>query len=123
MICSMKTVIFSSMRHSRTILRTALVVLAFVASVAHGAELAQVKGEGLVGERADGYLGLVQADAPAAVTELVDDVNRKRRTEYQRIAETNDLTLQEVQALAGKKAIERTAAGNWVMTNGGWRKK
>jgi uncharacterized protein YdbL (DUF1318 family) len=91
--------------------------------MAHGAELAQVKGEGLVGERADGYLGLVQSDAPASVVDLVDEINRKRRAEYQRIAESNDLTLQEVQALAGKKAVERTAAGNWVMTNGGWRQK
>ena len=54
---------------------------------------------------------------------LVKDVNDKRRAEYQRIARSNELTLEEVEALAGRKAIERTAAGGWIRTNGGWRQK
>ena len=93
------------------------------ASFAFSAELDQAKSAGLVGERADGYLGLVNEDAPADVVNLVQDVNDKRRAEYRRIASGNDLTLEQVQALAGKKAIERTASGGWILTNGGWQRK
>jgi len=105
-------------------LRTLLPILALSwAGLAFGAELDQAKSDGLVGERADGYLGLVDENAPGDVVNLVKEVNDKRRAEYQRIAGSNDLTLEQVQALAGKKAIERTAMGGWILTNGGWRQK
>jgi uncharacterized protein YdbL (DUF1318 family) len=29
----------------------------------------------------------------------------------------------QVEALAGKKAIERTQPGGWILLNGGWQKK
>ena len=111
------------MKMLKKLLQTGLFALLLSAAAAHGADLAQAKAAGMVGERADGYLGLVQENAPADVVALVKDVNSKRRDEYRRIAESNDLSLEEVQALAGKKAIDRTAAGHWVLTNGGWRKK
>jgi uncharacterized protein YdbL (DUF1318 family) len=93
------------------------------AGLAFGAELDQAKSAGLVGERADGYLGLVEEDASSDVVNLVKEINDKRRAEYRRIAGGNDLSLEQVQALAGKKAIERTAAGGWILTNGGWQRK
>jgi uncharacterized protein YdbL (DUF1318 family) len=98
-------------------------VLLLLAASAFAADLNQAKSQGLVGERADGYLGLVKASAPADVAQLVKTVNDKRRAEYERIANANDLTVEQVQALAGKKAIERTAPGGWVMENGGWQRK
>ncbi len=93
------------------------------AAAAAAADLQAAKQQGLIGERADGFLGVVVASAPADVVELVESVNAKRRAEYRRIASSNDLTLEQVQALAGKKAIERTRPGDWVMENGGWRQK
>lgn len=97
--------------------------VALLAATAFAADLDQAKSQGLVGERADGYLGLVKTPAPAEVTALVKTVNNKRRAEYERIAEANELTLEQVQALAGKKAIDRTAPGGWVLENGGWKRK
>lgn len=130
MISSAKTATFSKRRYESTMrttlrdLRSILLVLALSwTGLAFSAELGQAKSDGLVGERADGYLGLVQEDAPADVVNLVKEVNDKRRAEYQRIASSNDLSLEDVQALAGRKAIERTAAGGWILTNGGWRQK
>lgn len=99
------------------------IVALSLASFAFGADLDQAKSAGLVGERADGYLGLVKQDVPTDVVNLVKEVNDKRRAEYQRIARSNDLTLEQVQALAGKKAIERTPPGGWIRTNGGWHQK
>lgn len=90
---------------------------------AFAVDLDQAKREGLVGERADGDLGLVVDEVPADVVSLVVEVNERRRAEYQRIADANGLDLAQVQALAGKKAIERTRAGDWIMTSDGWRQK
>ena len=94
-----------------------------VSSAAFAADLDQAKRDGLVGERADGYIGLVDTSASADVRALVADVNEKRKAEYQRIAAGNNLEVAQVEALAGKKAIERTQTGGWILRNGGWQKK
>jgi hypothetical protein len=106
-------------------LRTLLagVALCLLAVAAFAADLDTAKADGLVGERADGYLGIVVASAPADVVALVDDVNGRRQAEYARIAKQNGIERSEVEALAGRKAIERTAPGGWIFTNGGWRQK
>jgi len=112
------------MNHLRYLLKGGLLALVVLTGAsAYGIELAQAKADGLIGERADGYIGLVKSDAAADVVELVKQINGKRRAEYRRIAEANDLSVEEVQALAGKKAIDRTGPGNWILTNGGWRQK
>jgi len=87
-------------------------------------ELDDAKSRGLVGEDATGYLAAV-ADKPSAdVAALIDDVNTKRRAEYQRIAQQNSLTIQQVERIAAKKAIDKTPEGQYVRVPGeGWRKK
>ena len=55
--------------------------------------------------------------------QLVKEVNAKRKAEYERIAEKNGLSLEQVEALAGKKTIEKTRTGDWIFINGGWQKK
>lgn len=99
---------------------TALVMFA---CAAFAADLEQAKRDGLVGERADGYLGLVVQSAPAEVVALVRNINSKRKAEYERIAAANNLTLAQVEALAGKKTIEKTRNGDWVLLNSGWERK
>ena len=84
--------------------------------------LTELKASGLIGERMDGYLGVVQTDAPKDVHAQVEEINTKRRAAYQRIATKNSLTLEDVAALAGKKTLQKTPTGQWVFT-GTWRKK
>lgn len=86
-------------------------------------DLQQVKSEGLIGEQLNGYLGVVSSDADADVRGLVVDVNAKRKAKYQSIAEKNSTSLETVELLAGKKAIEKTQAGNYIQTATGWKKK
>ena len=93
------------------------------AGAGHAADIEQAKRQGLVGERADGYVGLVDESAPAEIRRMVADINAKRRAEYQRIAAENALELAQVQALAGRKAIEKTQPGGWILVNGGWQRK
>ena len=107
----------------QTFVPALFLALALAAAPAFAAELDEAKADGLIGERADGYLGLVDTGAPADVVDLVAEINDKRKAEYERIAEANDLSLEQVQALAGKKAIDRTRAGHWILTNGGWEQK
>ena len=53
--------------------------------------------------------------APAAVKQLVDEVNAKRTAKYTEIAKQNGTSVSAVAALAGAKLIERTPPGEYVM--------
>lgn len=87
-------------------------------------ELQDAKAQGLLGEQPNGYLGLVKANAPAEVTALMNSINAKRRQEYQSIAQRNHTQLNVVEALAGKKAIERTPPGQYIrLPSGQWIRK
>lgn len=84
--------------------------------------LEEAKSQGLVGEKLNGYLGLVvpgHADAQA----VVKDVNQKRRQAYEEIARRNGTNITAVETLAGEKAVQNTRPGNFVEGPGGWVKK
>lgn len=105
----------------------ALLALALVA-VPSGLALADALGDakqaGSVGERPDGYLGVVAGGAGANVQALVDEINGKRRQEYSAIAQRRGTSVDAVAALAGKKWIEKTPPGQYVMTTSGkWVRK
>ena len=89
---------------------------------ANASPLTGLKNNGLIGERMDGYIGVVQSDASSAIHAQVTEVNNKRRAAYQRIADKNKLSLEEVAALAGRKTIQKTPPGQWIFT-GTWQKK
>lgn len=90
---------------------------------AHADALETAKQQGLVGERADGALGLVDESAPEDVVELVATVNAKREAEYARIAKANNLSIEQVRALAGKKTLEKTRSGHFILLNDEWQRK
>lgn len=76
---------------------------------------------GKVGEKADGYLGVV-AGGDAALQKLVDDINIKRRALYAQKAQSANATLEEYALTAGCVAIARTAPGEKYQTpDGKWQ--
>ena len=83
--------------------------------------LGQAKASGLLGERPDGYLGVVQSSGQAE--EIASQINQARRAEYHRLAQKNGISVSDVEAIAGKKAIEKTPPGQFIMLNGNWTKK
>jgi len=86
--------------------------------------LTQPKADGLIGEQADGYLGLVAQNVPADIKKLVAEVNAKRKAGYQKIAAKQGTSLSEVEKVGGNKAIEKTLRGNYIRgANGVWHKK
>jgi len=114
----------SIMGRTTSILRVLFgALLLTVATGAHAMDLNAAKRAGLVGETLEGYVALVTPSAPGDVVAMVDDVNARRRAEYQRIAQQNGIALADVEALAAKKAIEKTQPGGWVRIDGRWRQK
>ncbi len=101
---------------------TGLLLALLLALPALALDLQEAKSQGLVGETAAGYIAPVTGASPQ-VQALVDDINRQRRAEYERIARANNISVADVEALAGKKAIERTPAGQYVNVDGNWRRK
>jgi uncharacterized protein YdbL (DUF1318 family) len=86
--------------------------------------LDDAKQSGLVGEDASGYIAAVSNKPSRDVLALVADINGKRRTEYERIAAANGISVTDVEQLAGKKAIEKSPAGDYIRLPGeDWRKK
>ena len=82
------------------------------------------KADGLIGEQANGYLGLVRQDVPPDIKALVRDVNAKRKARYQSIAQKQSVPLAEVEKVGGTTAIDRTLRGNYIKDSSGrWRKK
>lgn len=94
----------------------------FVSVAVFAADVNTAKNQGLIGERADGYLGVVDPSAAGEVKALVREINGKRRAEYERIAKANSISRQEVESLGGKKTIAKTRAGGWIYRTK-WEKK
>lgn len=102
----------------------ALLIGILTVSVAAASPLTQPKADGLIGEQANGYIGLVRQDVPADTRRLVKDANAKRRAGYQKIAAKQGTSLKDVERVGGNAAIEKTLRGNYIRdANGAWRKK
>ena len=93
-------------------------------SAAAASDLSKPKADGLIGEQANGYIGLVTANVPADIKKLVNEVNAKRKAGYQKIAAKQGVSLSEVEKVGGNTAIEKTLKGNYIRDpSGAWRKK
>ncbi|MFN3509758.1 MAG: YdbL family protein [Tsuneonella troitsensis] len=76
---------------------------------------------GQVGEKMDGYLGIVGA-SNASLQRIVDDINIKRRAVYAEKARAANATLEEYALTAGCLAIARTAPGEkYQAPDGSWQ--
>jgi uncharacterized protein YdbL (DUF1318 family) len=85
-------------------------------------DLTQAKSQGLIGEQVNGYIGLIKESTEAKA--LLDDINTKRKEAYISLAKKNNLSLQDIEALAGKKLIKKAGSGEFVQSvSGSWVKK
>jgi uncharacterized protein YdbL (DUF1318 family) len=103
---------------------TLLISLLTVSVASAESPLTQPKADGLIGEQADGYIGLVSQNVPADIKKLVAEVNAQRKAGYQKIAAKQGTSLAEVEKVGGNTAIEKTLPGNYVRdADGVWHKK
>ena len=101
-----------------------LVALGLWSAPAAAASLDQAKAAGQVGERIDGYVGVVDAGAPGDVKALVEKINAERKAKYAEIAQKQGAPVAAVAQIAGKKLIERAPKGEYVMgADGQWQRK
>lgn len=82
---------------------------------------AAARSSGQVGEKMDGYLGIVGAETPA-LRRIVNDINIKRRALYSQKAQAANATLEEYALAAGCQAILATEPGEkYQAPDGSWQ--
>lgn len=100
-----------------------LAALAVAATAAAGA-LDDARAQGWLGERPDGYLGLVDANAPASAKALMESVNAKRRALYAERATAAGVRIADYQAIAAQEIFTKLPSGAYVMdASGAWARK
>ena len=82
---------------------------------------AAARASGEVGEKMDGYLGIVGAETPE-LRRLVNDINIKRRAVYSQRAQATNATIEEYALTAGCQAILATTPGEkYQAPDGTWQ--
>ncbi|MFN3608559.1 MAG: YdbL family protein [Hyphomonas sp.] len=87
-------------------------------------QIETARASGVIGERIDGYLGVV-GSADAEIVRQVQDINNRRRALYERTAGETGTTVQQVARIAGEKQLaERVKPGEFYMdATGTWKQK
>lgn len=81
------------------------------------------RANGTVGEKMDGYLGVV-GSANATLQAMVDDINIRRRAVYAERAQAEGATLEQYALTAGCLAIARTEPGEMYQApDGSWQRR
>ena len=70
-------------------------------------------------------LKLIEEDKKIDYTQLDTESLKipEQAVKYQQLAQKNNLSLAQVETLAGKKAVEKTASGHFIKIKGKWIKK
>lgn len=101
-----------------------LISMLTVSIAVAASSLAKPKADGLIGEQANGYIGLVKQNVPADIKKRVNEANANRKAGYQRISAKQGTSLKDVERVGGQTAIEKTLRGNYIRdASGVWRKK
>ena len=83
----------------------------------------QARAQGMVGERFDGYMGVVRAGSPA-LRSAVGAINIQRRSLYSSLGASKGATPQEVGLTAGCQLLARVAVGQaYLLSDGSWRRR
>jgi uncharacterized protein YdbL (DUF1318 family) len=84
--------------------------------------LTEARQQGLVGETLSGFIAPVKQDKETL--ELVKRINEARSENYQKLADSNNISANQVAELAGQKLVARAQPGEYVRgINGQWMKK
>ena len=82
---------------------------------------ATARSSGQVGEKMDGYLGIVGSET-VELRRIVNDINIKRRAVYSERAQATNATLEEYALTAGCQAILATKPGEkYQAPDGSWQ--
>lgn len=86
--------------------------------------LGTAKTVGQVGEKADGFIELIDESAPENIKKMVKDTNERRTARYTMIAKKRGTTVESVGKQAGVKILKRVKPGEMIQdADGKWIKK
>lgn len=100
----------------------ALILALMLAPSAWALTLDEARQQGRVGETLSGFIAARQQDDETLA--LVKRINEGRTQQYQRVAQQNNLTTNDVARIAGEKLVSRAGSGEYVRgINGQWLRK
>lgn len=101
-----------------------VLLLALAAPAARAQSLDQLRAEGVVGERYDGFAVVRSPSAPPGVQQYVADVNAKRRSLYEQRAAQENVPVGQVGRVYATQLFERLPPGSWFLDEAGkWVQK
>ncbi len=88
-------------------------------------QLDAAKQAGQIGERFDGYVGLVNASgASGEIKRYVDDVNARRREVYTRLSQDTGQSMASIARKTAEKQFQSAQSGEFLMSDEGrWQAK
>lgn len=99
-------------------------LFAVIATPAWAISKDDAKSQGLIGERSNGYLGIVTSSPSADVRTLVNQINTKRKAAYSSGAKKSGVERSVFEIRMGQRLQERSPAGHYIqLQNGKWKKK
>lgn len=106
-----------------SLLTLACAVIPVSASAQDPRAIIAARRAGLIGERFDGYLGVVNPNAPANIRRQVSTINIRRRALYSNLAARRGVSPQEVGITTACSLLRRINVGEYYLLNqGGWRR-
>ena len=102
----------------------ALLAIGLFVGSAAASPLTDAYSAGYVGERPDGYVALVDNNAPASVRQLVDQINAQRMQAYQSVAAQTGAPIDQVGIRAAQRIYSEVPAGTYLLSqSGNWYTK
>lgn len=99
----------------------AIAVLAAPALAQRDPAFDAARAAGKIGEKVDGYVGIVGAET-TDLRRIVDDINIKRRAVYAERAQANNATIEEYALTIGCQQILKTQPGEkYQAPDGSWQ--
>ncbi|MGK7245771.1 YdbL family protein [Buttiauxella agrestis] len=106
----------------KTILKAVLLTSLLMSQQVMALTLTEARQQGRVGETYSGYIAPIKQDKETLA--LVKSINEARSQNYQKLADSNNISANQVAGLAGQKLVARAQAGEYVRgINGQWMRK
>ncbi len=102
------------------ILAAPLLLTVLGSGPAQAQSLSDLRASGAIGERFDGF---AEARDPSA-RGVADSVNAKRRAEYEKVAASKGIPMDQVGRVFAEKIMGKLPTGAWYLPEGGsWQRK